>query len=114
MNRKTLIGLILIGAILLLWPTYLGVVFPEENPPISPEKKLVVSPKEKEVPAVSSSKEVLSSPGPTRMQEKEVLVKIQTPLFSTVVSNKNGGSISSFVIKKHLKEGEEQIQLVDD
>ena len=114
MNRKTLIGLILIGAILLLWPTYLDVVFPEENPPVSPEKKLVVSPKEKEVPAVSSSKEVLSSPGPTRMQEKEVLVKIQTPLFSTVVSNKNGGSISSFVIKKHLKEGEEQIQLVDD
>ena len=116
MNRKTLIGLILIGAILLLWPTYLDVVFPEESPPVSPEKKLVVSSKEKEVPVVSSSKEkeVLSSPVPTQMQEKEILIKIQTPLFSTVVSNKNGGSISSFVIKKHLKEGEEQIQLVDD
>ena len=105
MNRKTLIGLILIGAILLLWPTYLDILFPEESPPVSPEKKLVVSPKEKEV---------LSSPGPAQMQEKEILIKIQTPLFSTVVSNKNGGSISSFVIKKHLKEGEEQIQLVDD
>ena len=116
MNRKTLIGLILIGAILLLWPTYLDVVFPEESPPVSPEKKLVVSSKEKETPVVSSSKEkeVLSSPVPTQMQEKEILIKIQTPLFSTVVSNKNGGSISSFVIKKHLKEGEEQIQLVDD
>jgi len=115
MNRKTLIGLILIGAILLLWPTYLDVVFPEENPPVSPEKKLVVSPKEKEASVVSSSKEkeVFSSPGPTPMQEKETLIKIQTPLFSAVVSNKNGGSISSFVIKKHLKEGEEQIQLVD-
>ena len=116
MNRKTLIGLILIGAILLLWPTYLDVVFPEESPPVSPEKKLVVSSKEKETPVVSSSKEkeVLSSPVPTQMQEKEILIKIQTPLFSTVVSNKNGGSVSSFVIKKHLKEGEEQIQLVDD
>ncbi len=116
MNRKTLIGLILIGAILLLWPTYLDVVFPEESPPVSPEKKLVVSSKEKEGPVVSSSKEkeVLSSSGPTQMQEKEILIKIQTPLFSTVVSNKNGGSISSFIIKKHLKEGEEQIQLVDD
>ena len=116
MNRKTLIGLILIGAILLLWPTYLDVVFPEESPPVSPEKKLVVSSKEKEAPVVSSSKEkeVLSSPVPTQMQEKEILIKIQTPLFSTIVSNKNGGSVSSFVIKKHLKEGEEQIQLVDD
>jgi len=101
---------------LLLWPTYLDVVFPEESPPVSPEKKLVVSSKEKEAPVVSSSKEkeVLSSPVPTQMQEKEILIKIQTPLFSTIVSNKNGGSISSFVIKKHLKEGEEQIQLVDD
>ena len=52
MNRKTLIGLILVGAILLLWPTYLDIVFPEENPPVSPEKKLVVSSKEKETPVI--------------------------------------------------------------
>ena len=109
MNRKTLIGLILIGAILLLWPTYLDVVFPEETPPVSPEKKLVVSSKEKEAPVVSAEKTL-----PPDIQKKEGFIKIQTPLFSAVVSNKNGGSISSFSIKKHLKEGEKQIQLVDD
>ena len=109
MNRKTLIGLILIGAILLLWPTYLDVVFPEENPPVSPEKKLVVSSKEKEILVVSTEK--ILSPD---TQKKEGFVKIQTPLFSAIVSNKNGGSISSFSIKKHLKEGEKEIQLVDD
>ena len=108
MNRKTLIGLILIGAILLLWPTYLDVVFPEENPPVSPEKKLVVSSKEKEILVVSTEK--ILSPD---TQKKEGFVKIQTPLFSAIVSNKNGGSISSFSIKKHLKEGEKEIQLVD-
>ena len=49
MNRNTLIGLILIGAILLLLPTYWDLISPEENPPVSPEKEeLVVSSKEKE------------------------------------------------------------------
>ena len=109
MNRKTLIGLILIGAILLLWPTYLDVVFPEELPPVSPEKKLVISSKEKEGPVVSTEKTL-----PPDTQKGESFVKIQTPFFSAVVSNKNGGSISSFSIKRHLKEGEKQIQLVDD
>ena len=108
MNRKTLIGLILIGAILLLWPTYLDIVFPEENPPVSPEKKLVVSSKEKETPVISTEKIL-----PPETQKEEGFVKIQTPLFSAIVSNKNGGSISSFSIKKHLKEGEKEIQLVD-
>ena len=108
MNRKTLIGLILVGAILLLWPTYLDIVFPEENPPVSPEKKLVVSSKEKETPVISTEKIL-----PPETQKEEGFVKIQTPLFSAIVSNKNGGSISSFSIKKHLKEGEKEIQLVD-
>jgi YidC/Oxa1 family membrane protein insertase len=108
MNRKTLIGLILVGAILLLWPTYLDIVFPEENPPVSPEKKLVVSSKEKETSVISTEKIL-----PPETQKEEGFVKIQTPLFSAIVSNKNGGSISSFSIKKHLKEGEKEIQLVD-
>jgi len=108
MNRKTLIGLILVGAILLLWPTYLDIVFPEESPPVSPEKKLVVSSKEKETPVISTEKIL-----PPETQKEEGFVKIQTPLFSAIVSNKNGGSISSFSIKKHLKEGEKEIQLVD-
>ena len=109
MNRKTLIGLILIGAILLLWPTYLDVVFPEEGLPAVSEKKVVVPPKKEELSAVSSSVKKEKN-----TEEKEVLISVQTPLFSAIVSNKNGGTISSFVIKKHLKEGEEQIQLVDD
>ena len=110
MNRKTLIGLILIGAILLFWPTYLSLVFPEENTPVAPEKEPVTISKEKESPSSSSPEKR----APSVSEEKELLTKIQTPLYSAVISNKNGGSIVSFVIKKHLKEGEEQIQLVDD
>ena len=110
MNRKTLIGLILIGAILLFWPTYLSLVFPEENTPVAPEKEPVTLSKEKESLSISSPEKR----APSVSEEKEVLTKIQTPLYSAVISNKNGGSIVSFIIKKHLKEGEEQIQLIDD
>ena len=110
MDRKTLIGLILIGAILLLWPTYLDVVFPEKDVPSVPKKESVVPSKEKEVFPVSSS---IEKKNLSVKNEEEVLVEVKTPLFSAIISNKNGGSISSFVIKKHLKEEEEQIQLVD-
>ena len=111
MDRKTLIGLILIGAILLLWPTYLDIVFPEENSPVVTEKNPVVLSQKEKGATVSS---YIEKEGASAIEEKEVFIKIQTPLFSTVVSNKNGGSVSSFIIKKHLKEGEKEIQLVDD
>ena len=111
MDRKTLIGLILIGAILLLWPTYLDIVFPEENSPVVTEKNPVVLPQKEKGATVSS---YIEKEGASAIEEKEVFIKIQTPLFSTIVSNKNGGSVSSFIIKKHLKEGEKEIQLVDD
>ncbi len=111
MDRKTLIGLILIGAILLLWPTYLDIVFPEENSPVVTEKNPVVLSQKEKGATVSS---YIEKEGASAIEEKEVFIKIQTPLFSTIVSNKNGGSVSSFIIKKHLKEGEKEIQLVDD
>ena len=111
MDRNTLIGLVLVGAILLLLPTYWDLIYPEESLPVSTEKESVVPHKEEKVSADLSS---VKKEKPFTAKEKEVLIKIQTPLFSAVVSNKNGGSISSFVIKKHLKEGEKEIQLVDD
>ena len=58
MDRKTLIGLILIGAILLLWPTYLDVVFPEENPPVVTEKNPVVLPQKESTVSSYIEKEI--------------------------------------------------------
>ena len=104
MSRNTLIGFLLIGLILLFWPTYLDIVFPEDTPR-SPQEKSV----SKEVP--SSPKKI--QPPVIKKNNEEVLFNIETDLYSAVVSNKNGGSISSFIIRDHLKEGEEKIQLID-
>ena len=105
MSRNTLIGFVLIGLILLFWPTYLDMVFPEKTPEKPQEKtapkEVLVAPKETPFPAV------------IKKNNEEALFYIETDLYSAVISNKNGGSISSFVIRDHLKEGEEKIQLID-
>ena len=105
MSRHTLIGFVLIGLILLFWPTYLDMVFPEKTPENPQEKtapkEVLVAPKETPSPAV------------IKKNNEEALFYIETDLYSAVISNKNGGSISSFVIRDHLKEGEEKIQLID-
>ena len=105
MSRNTLIGFVLIGLILLFWPTYLDMVFPEKTPENPQEKtapkEVLVAPKETPSPAV------------IKKNNEEALFYIETDLYSAVISNKNGGSISSFVIRDHLKEGEEKIQLID-
>ena len=104
MSRNTLIGFLLIGLILLFWPTYLDIVFPEDTPR-SPQEKSVSK------GAPSSPKKI--QPPIIKKNNEEVLFNIETDLYSAVVSNKNGGSISSFIIRDHLKEGEEKIQLID-
>ena len=104
MSRNTLIGFLLIGLILLFWPTYLDIVFPEDTPR---------SPQEKSVSKGTPSSPKKIQPPIIKKNNEEVLFNIETDLYSAVVSNKNGGSISSFIIRDHLKEGEEKIQLID-
>ena len=110
MDQKTLIGFILIGAILLFWPTYLEIISPD-GAPKTPEKLLQ---KEEEVVALSAKKN--KQPASATKEASSVLeknIEIETPLFITNITNKNGGSFSSFFVKKHLKKGEKNLGLID-
>ena len=108
MDQKTLIGFILIGAILLFWPTYLDFISPEpqENDVISPVES-VVQEVEKNIPTASHS--------PTQALSgiSESVFTVETPLFTAGVSNKNGGSLNSFLVTKHLKVNENTLNLID-
>ena len=108
MDQKTLIGFILIGAILLFWPTYLDLVSPEtkktEESPVV--KEIVVENTSSQAPASSLKEENLSA------SLKNVFT-IKTPLFTAGVSNKNGGSLDSFLVTKHLKKEEDTLNLID-
>ena len=108
MNQKTLIGFILIGAILLFWPKYLALISPEtkktEEPPVV--KEVIVENTNSQTPVPNLKEETLSA------SLKNVFT-IKTPLFTAGVSNKNGGSLDSFLVTKHLKKEEETLNLID-
>ena len=112
MDQKTLIGFILIGAILLFWPTYLEMISPEGAPTTS--KELIEKQKQgaRTVGVQDINKGAVLLPSEEGFGSEKIF-KIETPLFSTEITNKNGGSFSSFFVKKHLKKDESSLNLID-
>jgi len=112
MDQKTLIGFILIGAILLFWPTYLEMISPEGE---STTPKELIEKQKQEAQAVDDQDingGVVLLPSEEGFGSEKIF-KIETPLFSTEITNKNGGSFSSFFVKKHLKKDEGSLNLID-
>ena len=110
MDQKTLIGFILIGAILLFWPTYLDFIAPgpTEEGSTYQTQEVVLGDNPTEI--------TKSSPAPTTISNQSSLESffvIETPLFTTKISNKNGGSFDSFLVTKHLKKSEKTLDLID-
>ena len=109
MDQKTLIGFILIGAILLFWPTYLDFISPEppKTKDVSPVEEIFIKTEENKSTPLYSIKEEASG-------VLKNIFSIETPLFTAGVSNKNGGSLDSFLVTKHLKKEEGFLNLIDE
>ena len=110
MDRKTLTGFILIGAILLLWPSYLELISPSENSKedvVAPDTSLVE--KYSEQTLDDPVKAVLESPV---VKEQTFIIKGKN--YIAEVSNIGGGSIVSYALTKHLKKSENSLNLIDD
>ena len=109
MDQKTLIGFILIGAILLFWPTYLDFISPRsEDVENAPSVENNVQEVVQDAPVVSVTKP------PNSSGFLENIYTVETPLFTAGISNKNGGSLSSFLVTKHLKDDEKFLDLIDE
>ena len=108
MDQKTLIGFILIGAILLFWPTYLDFISPE------PQETESVSPVENAFQETEKSPAASYVSPPESSELLKRVYTVETPLFTAGISNKNGGSLSSFLVTKHLKDGEGFLDLIDE
>ena len=106
MNQKTLTGFLLIGAILLLWPSYNSLINPEEKN--APESPTVRSLEVKET--VDTVNKASLNQGITI---EEQLVTIKNNLYTAVISSQNGGSIASFKLNEHLKRDESSLELID-
>ena len=110
MDRKTLTGFILIGAILLLWPSYLELISPSEK-----DKEDLVVPDSSLVEKYSETKP--ENPTTTTVENLEVERQNYTvggKNYVAEISNTGGGSIVSFRLSKHLKKSEDSLNLIDD
>ena len=109
MDRKTLTGFILIGAILLLWPSYLEFISPSEKsaedvvvPDSSLVEKYSAPPSNKNIKTVSETAET-----------EEQSFTIRGKNYVAQINNVGGGSIVSYALSKHLKKTEESLNLID-
>tara|TARA_Y100000739_G_scaffold179674_1_gene157733 strand:- start:4659 stop:6332 length:1674 start_codon:yes stop_codon:yes gene_type:complete len=109
MDRKTLTGFILIGAILLLWPSYLELISPSEKGKddlVVPDSSLV------EKYSDNTVEKLVSTPKQLLKTEKQSFV-VSGKNYVAEISNTGGGSIVSFSLSKHLKKSEDSLNLID-
>ena len=110
MDRKTLTGFILIGAILLLWPSYIEFISPSEKTPedpVLPDTTIV------EKYAEQNLKPSQKIVGSQRSVESKTFT-IDGGSYAAKINNRAGGSFVSFDLKKHLKSTEQSLNLIDN
>ena len=104
MDRKTLTGFILIGAILLLWPSYLELISPSEKPSekdVLPDTAIIEK-------YSQTSNGIYSELDKTPNQESRSFT-IDGGSYVAKINNSAGGSFLSFDLKKHLKRDEKNL-----
>ena len=106
MDRNTVVALLLVTLVLIITPYYIKLVSPAIDPTQEPfedtkeqEEELVVYREYEGALTQGKQKDIVSN----NKSSVEEFIKIENNLYIAIVSSKNGGSISSFEIKDHLK-----------
>ena len=110
MDRKTLTGFILIGAILLLWPSYIELISPSEKTPedpVLPDTAIVEKYAEQ---GLEPSQNIMSA---QRSAESKTFT-VDGGSYAAKINSLAGGSFVSFDLKKHLKSSEQALNLIDN
>ncbi len=110
MDRKTLTGFILIGAILLLWPSYIELISPSEKTPenpVLPDTAIVEKYTEQ---SLEPSQNIMSA---QRSAESKTFT-VDGGSYAAKINSLAGGSFVSFDLKKHLKSSEQALNLIDN
>ena len=110
MDRKTLTGFILIGAILLLWPSYIELISPSEKTPedpVLPDTAIVEKYTEQ---SLEPSQNIMSA----QRSAKSKTFAVNGGSYAAKINSLAGGSFVSFDLKKHLKSSEQALNLIDN
>ena len=110
MDRKTLTGFILIGAILLLWPSYIELISPSEKTPEDPVLPDTAIVEKYTEPSLEPSQNIISA---HRSAESKTFT-VDGGSYAAKINSLAGGSFVSFDLKKHLKSSEQALNLIDN
>ena len=111
MDKKSIIGFILVFLIILAMPHYFKMINPEQ--PTAPN---VVGGRQTTISKIDSSQQTIRvrhrQPTP-KIQEKDILYTIDTKLYHIVLSNRGGGTLTSFILKNYRMIKNNDTTLVD-
>jgi YidC/Oxa1 family membrane protein insertase len=122
MDRKTLIAFFLIAVVLILMPYYMKLVAPPAEQSANNGDSTTVA------PFPQQAAQTIDYPDTDQSQinyqteniktnlinSEETIITIESSLYSAKLSNKNGGSITSFILKKYKSTDSTSVQLVDN
>jgi len=109
----------MIAVVLILMPYYMNLVAPPETATPS-DSTAVIEPQQplsqrSSVQApVNSIQEYQPKEANLHSSADEKTISVETDLYSAVISNKNGGSIASFILKNYKATDSTSVQLVDN
>ncbi len=123
MDKKTLLAFLLIAVVLILMPYYMKTVAPPVQPAAQSDSMAVVQTLQRQSDSRSAYKNNIQpektdvvSTAYQKVQNvvSDRKVEVETPLYVAIVSNKNGGSFSSFILKNYRATDSTSVQLVDN
>jgi YidC/Oxa1 family membrane protein insertase len=122
MDKKTLLAFFLIAVVLILMPYYMKIVAPQEQQSAPTDSVTSISARQNEpvsrmVDIVTPPvREVVDSSSYESVQQyvSERIVEVETPFYLAKISNKNGGSFTSFILKNYKATDSTSVQLVDN
>jgi YidC/Oxa1 family membrane protein insertase len=117
MDKRTFLAFVLIAAVIILTPWYYQIISPEPPPGAGTTvDTLATRSRDTTItlaPNVNDTEQVMEK---AVQPEKipEVRIRVQTPLYDATLSTRNGGSFTSFYLKKYTILDSVLVNLVDD
>ena len=122
MDKKTLLAFFLIAIVLILMPYYMKIVAPPEQPESTGDPVITLPAPQAEATLPKSNiysnaiNDVTERTSIENVQQDadEQTVSVETELYSAILSSRNGGSFTSFILKKYKATDSTSVQLVDN
>ncbi len=119
MDKNTVIAFILIALVIFAWPFYMEKVAPVQTEDVAPPTPSTGDSPTTAAPAVTPENN--STPAAVvEPQDEEALIsseektfKINHPLYTAEISNRGGGSITSFKLKTYQKHDSSAVELIN-